>query len=98
MNVKGGNSPPGKQLHHAGRNLNVVETQEVGRRPWRKERPGTWTSGNDSDIQNVCCGFVICGLYYIEVGSFCAHFLKTFYDKWVLNLLKAFSASIEIIM
>ena len=51
MNVKGGNSPPGKQLHHAGRNLNVVETQEVGRRPWRKERPGTWTSGNDSDIQ-----------------------------------------------
>lgn len=38
VNVKGGNSPPGKQLHHAGRNLNVVETQEVGRRPWRRDQ------------------------------------------------------------
>lgn len=41
VNVKGGNGPPGKQLGPVGGNLNVVETQEVGKRPWRKERPGT---------------------------------------------------------
>ena len=27
---------------------------------------------------NVCCRLVIHGLYYVEVGSFYAHFLKSF--------------------
>ena len=34
---------------------------------------------------NVCCRLVIYGLYYVEVGSFYAHFLKSFNHKWVLN-------------
>ena len=41
---------------------------------------------------------MIYGLYYVEVGSFYAHFLKSFNHKWVLNLVKGFSASIEIII
>ena len=29
-------------------------------------------------IENdVCCGFVVCGLYYVEVGSLCVHFLES---------------------
>ena len=44
------------------------------------------------------CGFVIYGLYYVEVSSLYAYFLEGLYHKWVLNLLKAFSASIEIII
>ena len=40
--------------------------------------------------------FSFYGLYYVEVGSFFAHFLKSFNHKWVLS--KAFSASIEIII
>ena len=39
---------------------------------------------------NVCCRLVIWGLYYVEVGSFYAHFLKTFNHKWVLNFVKGF--------
>ena len=35
--------------------------------------------------KNVCCRLIIYGLYYVEVGSFCAHFLKSFNHKWVLN-------------
>ena len=27
---------------------------------------------------NVCCGFIIYGLYYVEVGFFYVHFLKSF--------------------
>ena len=30
------------------------------------------------------------GLYYVEVGSFYAHFLKSFNHKWVLNFVKGF--------
>ena len=30
---------------------------------------------------NVCCRLIIYGLYYIEVGSFHAHFLKSFNHK-----------------
>ena len=42
-------------------------------------------------IENdVCCGFVIYGLYHVEVGSRCAHFLKGFYQKWVLDFVKGF--------
>ena len=40
---------------------------------------------------NVCCRLIIYGLYYVEVGSFCAHFLKNFNHKWVLNYVKGFS-------
>ena len=47
---------------------------------------------------NACCRLIIYDLYYVEVGSFYTHFLKSFNHKWVLNLSKAFSASIEIII
>jgi len=30
------------------------------------------------------------GIYYVEVGSFYAHFLKSFHHKWVLNFVKGF--------
>ena len=30
------------------------------------------------------------GLYYVEVPSFYAHFLKSFNHKWVLNFVKGF--------
>ena len=36
------------------------------------------------------CGFVIYGLYYVEVGSLYAHFLKGFHQKWVLDFVKGF--------
>ena len=39
---------------------------------------------------NVCCRLHIYGLYYVEVGSFYAHFLKSFNHKWVLNFVKGF--------
>ena len=35
---------------------------------------------------------------YAEVGSFYAHFWKCFNHKWMLNLVKGFSPSIEIII
>ena len=31
---------------------------------------------------NVCSRLIIYGLYSVEVGSFCAHFLKSFNHKW----------------
>ena len=33
---------------------------------------------------------LIYGLYYAEIGSFYAHFLKSFNHKWVLNFVKGF--------
>ena len=30
------------------------------------------------------------GLYYVEVDSLYAHFLESFYHKWVLNFVKSF--------
>ena len=39
---------------------------------------------------DVCCGFVVYGLYDVEVGSLCAHFLESFYQKWVLNFVESF--------
>ena len=48
---------------------------------------------------NVYWGLIIYGLYYVEVGSFYAHFLKCFLiinGGWILS--KAFSASIEMII
>ena len=40
--------------------------------------------------KNIFCRFIIYGLYYIEVGSFYAHFLKTFSHKSVMNFVKVF--------
>ena len=39
---------------------------------------------------NVCCKFIIYGLYYVEGGSFYAQFLKRFNHKWGLNFVKGF--------
>ena len=39
---------------------------------------------------NVCCRLIIYGLYYVEVGTFFAHFLKSYNHKWVLNFAKGF--------
>ena len=47
---------------------------------------------------DVCCGFVIYGLYYVEIYSLYTHFDESFYYEWMLNLSNAFSASIEMIM
>ena len=42
---------------------------------------------------NVCCRLIIYGLYYVEIGSFYAHFLKSFNHNWVLNFVKGFFCS-----
>ena len=42
-------------------------------------------------------GFITHSLYYGEVLSFSTYFIKSFYHKWVLNLVKYFSASTEMI-
>ena len=47
---------------------------------------------------NICCGFVVYGFYYVEVCSFYACFLKSFIINGCWILSKAFSASIEIII
>ena len=47
---------------------------------------------------DVGCGFVIYGLYYVEESSLYAYFLENFYHKWVLNFVESFSASIEMII
>ena len=39
---------------------------------------------------NVGCGFIIYGFYYIEVCSFYAWFLEGFYHKLMLNFVKGF--------
>ena len=36
------------------------------------------------------CRLIIYGLYYVEVGSFYAHFLKSFNHKWMLDFVKGF--------
>ena len=36
------------------------------------------------------CGIVIYNFYYVEVGSLYAHFLETFYHKYVLSFIKRF--------
>ena len=36
---------------------------------------------------NVCCGFIIYGLYYVEVDFFYAQFLKSCYHKGVLKVI-----------
>ena len=50
-------------------------------------------SGNGfsfSTENDVGCGFVIYGLYYVQVSSLYAYFLEVFYHKWVVNFLKRF--------
>uniref|UniRef100_A0A5G2R2Y4 Uncharacterized protein n=1 Tax=Sus scrofa TaxID=9823 RepID=A0A5G2R2Y4_PIG len=50
-------------------------------------------SGNSfssSPLRMMFCGFVIYGLYHVEVDSCYAHFLKGFYQKWVLDIVKGF--------
>ena len=37
-----------------------------------------------------CLSFVIHGLYYVEVCSFYAHFVKSFYHKKMLNFVRSF--------
>ena len=39
---------------------------------------------------NVCCRLTRYGIYYVLVGSFYAHLLKTFNHKWVLDFVKGF--------
>ena len=39
---------------------------------------------------NVCCGLVTYGLYYVEAGYSYVHFLKSFSHKWVLNFVEGF--------
>ena len=39
---------------------------------------------------NICCRLIIYGLYYVEVGSFYAHFLKSFNHKCMLNFVESF--------
>ena len=43
-------------------------------------------------------GLVIYSFYYVEVCSFYSCFLESFYHKWMLDLSKAFSVSIVIII
>ena len=51
-----------------------------------------WSAFSFLTIENdVCCGFVLYGLYYVEVSSLYVHFLDSFYHKWVLNFVKSFS-------
>ena len=47
---------------------------------------------------DVGCGFVTYGLYYVEVSSLYAYFLEGFYHTWVLNFVESFSASVEMII
>ena len=42
------------------------------------------------------CRFVIYGLYYIEVFSPSAHFLKSFYHKWMLRNTHRGSAEMKL--
>ena len=39
---------------------------------------------------NVCCRFIIYGFHYVEVCSFYACFVESFYHKWVSNFVKNF--------
>ena len=41
-------------------------------------------------VNNGCCRLIIYDFYYVEVGSFYAHFLKSFNHKLVLNFVKDF--------
>ena len=44
-----------------------------------------FTNGYDTNY-----GFIIYGLYYIEVCSLYTHFVESFYHEWMLNFVKSF--------
>ena len=60
--------------------------------------PDLRRNGFSTIENNICCGFIIYGLYYVEVGSFHANFLKSFLINrcWILS--KAFYACTQIII
>ena len=39
---------------------------------------------------DVSCGFVMNGLYYVEICSLYTHFDESFYHEWMLNFVKCF--------
>ena len=39
---------------------------------------------------DVGCGFIIYGLYYVEVLALYSHFAESFYHEWMLNFVKCF--------
>ena len=43
-------------------------------------------------------GFVIYGLYYIEIYTLYTQFVQSFCHIWTLNFVKSFSASIEMVI
>ena len=47
-------------------------------------------------VDKVCCGFVVYGFSYVEVCSFYACFLESFYRKWMLNFVRGFFSEIII--
>ena len=47
---------------------------------------------------DVGCGFVMCGLNYVEAGSRYDHFLERFYHKWVLRFANLFCMSAMIML
>jgi len=47
---------------------------------------------------DVSYGFIIYSLYYVEVCSFYAHFVESFYHKLMLNFIKCLSTSVEMII
>ena len=46
--------------------------------------------GNAFSFSPLRMMFVIYGLYYVKAGSLYAHFLESFYHKWLLNFVKSF--------
>ena len=67
-------------LKNSGKSGNFVFVPD-----FRKECFQFFTTEND-----VCGEFAVYDLYYVEVGSFYAYFLESFYHKWVLNFVKGF--------
>jgi len=67
-------------LKNSGKSGNFVFVPD-----FRKECFQFFTTEND-----VCGEFVVYDLYYVEVGSLYVHLLKSFYHKWVSNVVKNF--------
>ena len=44
---------------------------------------------SSSPLRMISSGFVICSLYYVEVGPLYAHFLESFYHKCVSNFVRS---------
>ena len=39
---------------------------------------------------DVSCGFIIYGLYYVEVLALYVHFVESFHHEWMLNFVECF--------